>query len=255
MKRSLSEILSQIRSHGFTKEFKDFEFETKFDVARGVGLGAMALLAKVEKCFVGHPHFILCKVRGGDKLVAKVVFFAKKNMEYSFFKYRGARMLKVKKHKIIKGIPFSIFKNIEGLLIDKKDFEKKLNLLKRRFRKHKYSLVDINKTFKKLGLSKSNSVGKMTKVRVKDFVFDARDGRIYAVAISFCKSGGRTQKQLEVEYSGYLGGVGNFKKGNEKEIISKTLELSRHIYKRLSGIFRPSVERKFEFVNKSRSEK
>lgn len=255
MKRSLPKILSQIRSHEFTKELKDFEFETKFDVRKEVGLSASALLAKVEKCFAGHPYFILCKVRGGDKLVAKVVFFAKENTEYSFFKYRGARMIKVKKHKIIKGIPFSIFKNIEGLLIDKKDFEKKLNRFKRRFRKHKYSLVDINKTFKKLGLSKSNSMGKMIKVRVKDFVFDARDGRIYAVAISFCKSGGRTQKQLEVEYSGYLSGFGDFKKENEKEIVFRTLELSQHIYKCLPWIFRPSVERKFEFVNKTRGEK
>ncbi|KKT28074.1 MAG: hypothetical protein UW15_C0037G0003 [Parcubacteria group bacterium GW2011_GWC1_44_10] len=212
MKQSILKALARVKSHEFTKEFKNFEFETKFDLTKRVKLNASNFLRKIEKRFTAGSNFILCKVRGGDKLVTKVAFFAKGNVEYSFFKYRGARMLKVKKHKIIKGIPFNIFKNVEQLLIDKEDFAKKLSRFRRRFRK---------------------------------------DGRIYAVAISFCESGGRLQKQLEVEYSGYLnGGFGDFKKENEKQIICRTLELSEHIYKFLPWMLKPSVERKFEFVNK-----
>ena len=150
MKQSILKALARVKSHEFTKEFKNFEFETKFDLTKRVKLNASNFLRKIEKRFTAGSNFILCKVRGGDKLVTKVAFFAKGNVEYSFFKYRGARMLKVKKHKIIKGIPFNIFKNVEQLLIDKEDFAKKLSRFRRRFRKHKYFLVDVKEKIKRL---------------------------------------------------------------------------------------------------------
>ena len=158
-------------------------------------------------------------------------------------------MLKVKKHKIIKRAGFRVFKNIESLLIDRKDFADKLARYRRRFRRHDYHLIDLDKKLNELKKDRrTKKIGKMVKVRVKDFVLDAFDGRIYAVAVTFCGSGSKVQKQLEVEYSGYISSFPKFRMGGEKEVVTGVVALSKFIYKGSSDILRPSVERKFEFV-------
>lgn len=240
--------LAQIQKHDFTKELKDFEYETKFDI-QNKKLSSLEILKKIRRCFEKNQRFILCEVKGGDKLLTSVTFFFGDNTEYSLFRYRGARMVKVKKHRIIKGMPFKIFKNDEQLIIDKVDFSKKLNKAAHRFKRHNYRLVNLDKFLKEK--SSLIYVGKMVKNRVKDFVFDATDGRIYAVAVTFCISKNRIQKQLEIEYAGYLSGFGDKKQGMEKQVISGVQNLSKHIHNHFQKILKPSVERKFEFVKRA----
>src|SRR3989338_272078 len=120
---NLNKVLIQIKKHDFTKELKDFEYETKFDIVNS-GLSDLSVLKRIEGCFDDNRRFILVKVKRGDKLVTHVSFFTLGNVEYSLFKYRGARMVKIKKHKMIKGFPFFIFKNYEQLVVDKNDFSK-----------------------------------------------------------------------------------------------------------------------------------
>lgn len=243
--------LSQIKRHDFTKELKDFEYETKFDI-RNSGLDSLGILKKIRDCFKNNQRFILCEISGGDKLLTSVTFFFGDNTEYSLFRYRGARMVKVKRHKIIKGAPFKIFKNDEQLIIDKDDFSKKLKKLRHRFKRHNYRLLNLDKFLKEK--SSLTKIGKMVKNRVKDFVFDARDGRIYAVAITFCKSKNKVQKQLEIEYAGYLLGYRNKKQDSEKQVIAGVQELSQYIYRHFPKMLKPSTERKFEFVKKASPE-
>lgn len=249
MKKSLSQKnLAQIKKHDFIKELKNFEYETKFDI-KNKKLSSFGILKKIRSCFKNNQHFILCEIKGGDKLLTRVSFFFGDNAEYSLFRYRGAKMVKIKKHKIIKGMPFSIFKNNEQLIIDKDNFSSKLKDLQHRFKRHNYRLVDLNSFLKQK--SALTNVGKMIKNRVKDFVFDTRDGRIYAVAVTFCKTKNNVQKQLEIEYAGYLPGFKNQKKNIEKQVIAGVQELSRYIYKHFSRMLRPSIERKFEFVKRN----
>lgn len=240
--------LAQIRKHDFTKELKDFEYETKFDIQNSK-LGSLGILKKIRSCFENNKRFILCKIKGGDKLLTRVSFFFGNNIEYSLFRYRGARMVKVKRHKIIQGAPFRIFKNDEELIIDKGDFSKKLNKLQHRFKRHNYRLVNLGEFLK--DKSSLTDIGTMVKNRVKDFVFDAIDGRIYAVAITFCKSKNKIQKQLEVEYAGYLPGFKNKKRNAERQVIAGIQDLSQCIYRQFPKMIRPSIERKFEFVKRS----
>lgn len=247
-KRNLGHEIKKIRRHDFTKELKDFEFETKFQIINHDS--AQVFLKKIERCFKNSARFILCKISSGDKLLTKVYFHVKNGAEHSLFKYRGARMLKVKKHKVLKYGALPIFKNDEKLLIDRGDFEKHLNKWRYRFRRHKYSLVDLGKTLEKLGVPPQQNMITMAKLRLKDFVLDAEDGRIYAISVTFCKSRGRIQKQMEVEYAGFLPNFGIARMGSEKEIIKKTIELSDYIYKRLTNDLHPSIERKYEFVKK-----
>lgn len=249
MQKAVSqEQLAQIKKHDFTKELKDFEYETKFDI-KDKELDSFKILKKIRGCFKSGHHFILCKIKDGDKLLTRVSFFFGGNTEYSLFKYRGARMIKIKKHRIIKGVPFSIFKNDERLIIDKNDFAQKLKDLRYRFKRHNYSLADLDHFLKQKPFL--TDVGEMIKNRVKDFVFDTRDGRIYAVAVTFCKSKNKIQKQLEIEYSGHLLGFKNPKLHIERQIIVGVQELSQYIYKYFPAMLRPSTERKFEFVKKN----
>lgn len=243
--------LAQIKKHDFTKELKDFEYETKFDIKTNK-LGSLEVLKKIRSCFKNNHQFILCEIKGGDKLLTHVSFFFGDNIEYSLFRYRGARMVKIKKHRIIKGVPFSIFKNDEQLIIDKGDFSSKLKDLQHRFKRHNYRLVDLDSFLQQK--SALTDVGEMIKNRVKDFVFDARDGRIYAVAVTFCKAKNSVQKQLEIEYAGYLPGFKKSKEKIEKQVIAGVQELSQYIYKHFPAMLKPSVERKFEFVKRHNPE-
>ena len=240
-----SKKLAQIQKHNFTKELKNFEYETKFDI-KNKKFNSLEILKKIRRCFENNQRFILCEVKSGDKLLTRTAFFFRDNTEYSLFRYRGARMVKVKKHRIIKGIPFRIFKNDEQLIIDKNDFSEKLSKIKHRFKRHNYKLVNLDK----FSREKSSLVyiGEMVKYRVKDFVFDTTDGRIYAVAITFCKSKNKIQKQLEIEYAGYLSGFGDKKQSTEKQVIAGVQNLSKYIYNHFPKMLKPSVERKFKFV-------
>jgi len=225
----MKKIISQIIKHDFTKEFKNFEYEVKFDI-KGKNPDLFGCLKKIERCFDGDSRFIPHKIRGGDKLITQAVFYEKNGIEYSYFKYRDAKMLKVKKHSIIK--------------------TKKLQHLHHRFKRHNYFLTDLKVRLKKLVLS-AEYTGNMVKTRVKDFVLDACDGRIYAVAVTFCTSRNKIQKQFEIEYAGYVPGFRGFKKNNKKQIIYGLLGLSNYIYKCIPKILQPSVERKFEFIKKA----
>ncbi len=243
--------LAQVKKHDFTKELKDFEYETKFDIQDNK-LGSLEVLKKIRRCFDGNKRFILCEIKGGDKLLTRVSFFFGNNTEYSLFRYRGARMVKMKKHKIVKGAPFRIFKNVEQLIIDKDDFSKKLSKVKHRFKRHNYRLVNLDKFLKEK--SSLVHIGEMVKNRVKDFVFDASDGRIYAVAVTFCRSRDKIQKQLEIEYAGYLPSFKSKRQGAEKQVIAGVQEVSQYIYSHFPKILRSSVEKKFEFVKRASPE-
>ena len=162
-------------------------------------------------------------------------------------------MVKVKRHHVRKQGGLPIFKNEEHILIDRDDFAEKLYRLRHRFARHSYRLVDLDALMQRLRLDPSTSIGTMTKIRVKDFVFDTRDGRVYAVAVTFCASRGRTQKQLEVEYAGYIPGMHGRMENSERQIIARTVELSRHIHDCLPSMLTPSTERKYDFVTSGRA--
>ncbi|MBI4434514.1 hypothetical protein HY635_01735 [Candidatus Uhrbacteria bacterium] len=244
-------IIAKITDHNFTKEFKRFEYETKFSIA--TRKNALAFLRDVERCFRAPSHFLLVRIAGGDKLVTRVSFFVRNNREYSYFVYRRARMLKVKRHDVMMRGGLPIFKNEESLLIDCRDFADKLHHLRHRFVRHSYRLVDLGPLMRRLRFNPTTRVGEMIKTRVKDFVLDTRDGRVYAVAVTFCASRGRTQKQLEVEYAGYIAGVPGRTANSEREIVARTVELSKYIQNCLPAMLTLSTERKYTFVTRGRA--
>ena len=91
----------------------------------------------------------------------------------------------------------------------------------------------------------------MKKYRVKDFIMDSIDGRIYAVAVTLCDSNKRIQKQLEIEYSGFIPGFYDFRKNDENQIITGIQDLSLFIHRNSGLSLYPTVETKQEFVRKN----
>ncbi len=247
----LRSVIAKIEDHDFTKELKRFEYETKFSIT--TRKSALACLRDVERCFRVPSRFLLVRIAGGDKLVTRVSFFARNNHEYSYFAYRRARMLKVKRHRVMVRGGLPIFKNEESLLIDRSEFTKNLHRFRHRFVRHSYRLVDLRALMQRFRFDPTARVGEMVKTRVKDFVLDTRDGRVYAVAVTFCTSSGRTQKQLEVEYAGYIQGVPGRTPNSEREIVARTVELSKHIHHCLPSMLTPSTERKYTFATRGRA--
>lgn len=247
-------VIKQIRRHDFTKELKEIEYETKFDIQSETD-DCFTVLKKIRECFRDAREFLLCKIRNGDALSTHVVFFTENALEYSLFLYRGAKMIKIKRHGIVKNTAFTVFKNHEELVIDKSDFVRKLSKQRCRFRRHTYRLVDVFRYWNNTGSPTRKYAGVMEKKRAKDFVLDTHDGRIYAIAVTFCRSGNKIQKQLEIEYAGFLPRFGKRRKNSEVEIVAGIEEISLLLFNSLPALLVPSHERKLEFVKKAGRQK
>lgn len=205
------------------KEFDGIEYEIKLEcIDKNKTLSE--LLKLVELAIDSSNLYQTDKVRTKTEMVS--YFFVDKKNEYSIFRYEEKVMLKIKKHNILKSYKFPIFKNTENFM---------------------YNLSEIAV---KLESKNIVYVGNMIKRRIKDFVIDNQDGRIYSLAITICETLGQLQHQLEVEYYGYLPGYGKLDENNESEILERLFKLTNFIYKTCKNEFIPSIERKYEFVTK-----
>ncbi len=102
--------------------------------------------------------------------------------------------------------------------------------------------------------------GKITKEKGDDFIFDTEDGRIFSFTVTRSRIEDRVQRQLEIEYAGYVPGFKNFKKDSEEQIVSDMVELTRYVgmmhqvygVSALGSDLRMSLqlssERKYDFV-------
>ncbi len=106
--------------------------------------------------------------------------------------------------------------------------------------------------------------GKVRKEKGDAFILDSSDGRIYSFTITRShlikpkeKKESEIQRQLEIEYAGYLPISSGFKKESEEQIVSGMIDLARYTY----GLYMvvpvtsgwrirliPTLERKFDFV-------
>ncbi|MFA5855834.1 MAG: hypothetical protein WC867_00615 [Candidatus Pacearchaeota archaeon] len=106
--------------------------------------------------------------------------------------------------------------------------------------------------------------GKIRKEKGDFFVLDSNDGRIYSFSFTrahLIKPGKKEesgiQRQLEIEYAGYIPGVGKINVGSEEEIVSGMIDNARYTY----GLYSSSPvkdgwrmnllvtnERKYDFI-------
>lgn len=222
-------INEQLRENGqgvLEKEFSDSEYEIKFKF-ENENVPIKNYLEKIEGYLENSSTYLVDKVQHVHLI--KSYFFNDTTTEYSLFNWNDGPMLKIKEHEILSNYSLPVFKNNEYFIVDPEEIN---NILKKDQIKY---------------------AGSMTKNRVKDFILDTSDGRVYAIAITICESMGNYQYQFEVEYSGYIRGHANLQKGNENQIIEKLLALSNFLFKRGDGFLQPDVERKYDFVTKCES--
>ncbi|MDP2925291.1 MAG: hypothetical protein Q8N99_02885 [Nanoarchaeota archaeon] len=79
--------------------------------------------------------------------------------------------------------------------------------------------------------------GKIRKEKGDAFVLDTNDGRIYSFTITRAhlvlpgeSNESSTQRQLELEYAGYIPGFSGHTKDSEKELVSGMVDLAKYTY-------------------------
>jgi hypothetical protein len=223
----MSVSLDKIRRLDVSKVDRDSEnteYEIKLEcLDRSKGL--FDFLGAVELALDANPRYFVDPIQTASQMTSH--FLVDASNEYSVFRYDGKVMLKIKRHDILKGRAFPIFKNSEHFV---------------------YDLAQITQQLAKKQIV---YVGSMIKRRVKDFLIDNEDDRVYSLAITICESGDQRQFQLEVEYFGSMRESGKPRAKTEAELLNRLTEICAYICQACPNQFSPSVERKYEFVVKN----
>jgi hypothetical protein len=79
--------------------------------------------------------------------------------------------------------------------------------------------------------------GKIRKEKGDDFILDTNDGRLYSFTITVAhlikpdeQKESDIQRQLEIEYAGYIPGFPGFEKSSEKQIVEGMVDLAKYTY-------------------------
>lgn len=197
------------------KEFPEMEYEIKFNIdvveGRGKELGmkeylnafdfppsntARFLKDPCNNITEGVNHFL------GDGIEERLVVIEK--MGKLFLKEKGPPV------PLNLGIPY------ENIVI--KRTEKRWE-------------APLDEVIEKVGeVEKGGSYkGKIRKEKGDIFILDTSDGRIYSFTINRSHIRKDIQRQLEIEYAGYVPGFQGFDKNSEKQIVSGMIDLARYI--------------------------
>ena len=100
--------------------------------------------------------------------------------------------------------------------------------------------------------------GYIEKEKGEDFILDTSDGRVYSFVISRAKRhDGEIQRQLELEYAGYVPGFDKDAYEDEEKIVRGMVDLAKYILllhnqipleKKWTMSVSPTQERKYDFV-------
>ena len=140
------------------------------------------------------------------------------------------------------------------------------NFIKRTEKRYLAEIDDVTDKISEISLDQGVKYkGRIRKEKGDVFILDASDGRIYSFTVTrahLIKAGEKkeseTQRQLEIEYAGYLSGFDNFNKNSEKQLAEGMVNLAVYtfsLYHRTPLISRwsfslvPTHERKYDFVS------
>ncbi len=243
---------------GIPKEFSDIEYEVKFDMQpQGIGpepsileyldafdfpVGGSTRFLKdpVHNFAVGINHFI------GDDSDERLVVIEKCGKLY--LKEKGLVV------PTSTGIPY------ERVVIKRTEerYEAPMNKI----------IEAVRKTSSEPGVEYR---GKIRKEKGDDFVLDANDGRIYSFTVTRAHltranetKETETQRQLEIEYAGYIPGFKGFERDSEQQIVRGMVGMAKYTYAMYNnapvlGKWKMSLcvtgERKYDFVTGNSKQK
>jgi len=247
------------------KEFPEFEYEVKFDVAvNGKGkeptmeqyLDALDFPASKNARFLKDPVNSIAEGKNhfyGDGSDEKLVVIEKGGG--TFLKEKGIV------ETLSLGIPFQEI------------------VIKRKEERYETNLEEILRKTKEV-LSQKGVVyrGYIRKEKGDAFILDADDGRLYSMSFTRSHLNGNgngnksdngntlvagglngTQRQFEFEYAGYIPGFEGFKKDSEKQVVQGMIDLAKYtwamygdkvrIAKGWNAKLSLTGERKYDFVS------
>jgi len=204
------------------KEFPETEYEVKFDIQPSgkdtepsikqyldafdfpVGAKARFLKDPIHTSAVGINRFY------GDNLDERLVVIEKGGK--TFLKEKG------------KVVPTEVGVPYEQIVI------------KRTEERHESPMNEILDRISQITSEKDVRYrGKIRKEKGDDFILDSNDGRIYSFTITrahLTKAGeekeSAIQRQLEIEYAGYIPGFKSLEKGSEKQIVEGMIDMAKY---------------------------
>lgn len=135
-------------------------------------------------------------------------------------------------------------------------------VIKRKEDRRKATLEEILEKVAAVTQDGGQYFGHIIKDKGDDFILDVNDGRIYSFTVTRAEDASdsnRVQRQLEIEYAGFVPGFPHFIKDDETQIISGLVDLAKHTLffgnnapvagRRLFA--RPTSQRKYDFISKN----
>lgn len=135
-------------------------------------------------------------------------------------------------------------------------------VMKRTESRYEATMDKIMQKVSDVNLSGGKYVGAIRKEKGDAFILDAHDGRIFSFTVTRAAlqvpcGEPKVQRQLEIEYAGYVPGFPDFLKGDERQIVSDMVDLAKHVAflsnnAPVANGWRmeicPTSERKYDFV-------
>ena len=251
----LAKVLGINNIEEIPKEFPEVEYEVKFNVAsygKGkeptiedylnaidfpVGANARFLKDPVNNIATGINSFI------GDDLDERLVIIEK-----------GGNLYLKEKGEVNPTNTGVLYEDI---------------VLKRDEARYQSSIGEIITMLEDISKNKNFSYkGKIRKEKGDAFILDTSDGRIYSMSFTrahLIKAGEKKesgiQRQLELEYAGYMPKFNGLEKDSEKQIVQGLVDLAKYIFIMYNEApitngwrmnLKISNERKYDFINKDK---
>lgn len=225
----LSEACGIKKLADIPKEFPEIEYEVKFDIqptGRGeepsviqyldafdfpIGATTRFIKDPAHNFAVGTNHFI------GDSEDERVVVIEK--CGNSYLKEKGLVV------PVRLGIPY------EQIVV------------KRTEERHAADMAEILRRTKKATEEPGVEYrGKIRKEKGDDFLLDTNDGRLYSFTVTrahLTKPGENkesgVQRQLEIEYAGYIPGFKGFERDSERQVVQGMIDLAKYTFGMYNG--------------------
>lgn len=130
-------------------------------------------------------------------------------------------------------------------------------VMKRTEKRYPASMDQVLRKISEASSEGAQYVGAIRKEKGDAFVLDVADGRIYSMSMTRSTAKEHVQRQLELEYAGFVPGFKGFKKNDEEQIVSGMVDLTKRLIRLYQetevkeGILMklsPTLERKYDFV-------
>lgn len=230
------------------KEFPEMEYELKFSISAHPPKDSKTKEPNIKEyleAFEFPPTRNARYLKDDVNSIATGTnhFFGRGNDELLILIEKGGKLYLKEKSQ---PLPFSTGVPYEHLVV------------KRTEERYECKAVDAAKRTAQIALEGGSHQGSLTKEKGDAFLLDTLDGRIFSFTVTRAKrEDGAIQRQLEIEYAGYIPGFPAFEKDSEPAIVSDLVDIAKHVAMLHQNIpigngwkmsVTPTTERKYDFV-------